>query len=449
MTVEIKVPRLGWSMEEGTFVEWLKLDGDFVQAGQPLFSIEGDKAIQDVEAIGSGILRISPRGPENGEPVRVGVTLAFLVTADEADPFSTTEPQEPQPGKPSVPQPKPEVPQPKPARPDKPGPEVPRPSQPEIPPMEPPQHEPASPSFGSRQHGSDRRLGSATVRPRISPRALRVADELGIDWQEVNGSGRGGRIRECDVRAVTDGNRPTGRPRPAVARESTEDAARLALRRTIAARMTAGAQSTAPVTLTTTADATNLVNLRAQFKAAAAESKGVTPGYLAFITKLAAHALAEHSHLNQQWIDGRIETPNGVHIAVAVDTSAGLLAPVVRDVQALGIREIAARLVDLTTRAESGELTPVELTGGTFTISNLGAYGIDAFTPILNVPQCAILGLGRIERRPAVVDDQIVPRDQMILSLTFDHRIVDGAPAAKFLAALRQGIENPGPWLVT
>jgi pyruvate dehydrogenase E2 component (dihydrolipoamide acetyltransferase) len=454
MPVEIKVPRLGWSMEEGTFVEWLKRDGDFVQAGQPLFSIEGDKAIQDVEAIGSGILRISPRAPENGEPVSVGVTLAFLVTADEADPFSTTEPQKPQPGKPFVPQPKPEVPQPKPAQPDKHGPEVPRPSQPEIPPMEPPQHEPGSPSFGSRvhgsrQHGSDRRLGSATVRPRISPRALRVADELGIDWREVNGSGRGGRIRERDVRAVAGGYRPTGRSSPPVATESTENASRLALRRTIAARMTAGAQSTAPVTLTTTADATNLVNLRAQFNAAATESETVTPGYLAFITKLAAHALAEHSHLNQQWIDGRIETPQGIHIAVAVDTAAGLLAPVVRDVPALGIREIAACLADLTTRAECGQLRPAELTGGTFTISNLGAYGIDAFTPILNVPQCAILGLGRIEKRPAVVGDQIVPRDQMTLSLTFDHRIVDGAPAAKFLATLRQGIENPGPWLVS
>jgi pyruvate dehydrogenase E2 component (dihydrolipoamide acetyltransferase) len=504
MPVEIKVPRLGWSMEEGTFVEWLKRDGDFVQAGQPLFSIEGDKAIQDVEAIGSGILRISPRAPENGEPVSVGVTLAFLVTADEADPFSASEPQKPQPGKPSVPQPKPEVPQPKPARPDKPGPEVPRPgttpsktpppaapdpevpapkppsprtpgpdiprpdipspsspepeiprpSQPEISPMEPPRHEPGSPSFGSRvdgsrQHGADRRLGS-TVRLKISPRALRVANELGIDWREASGSGRGGRIRERDVRAVVDANRRVvAYSRPAVATESTENASRLALRRTIAARMSAGAQSTAPVTLTTTADATNLVNLRAQFKAAATGSETVTPGYLAFITKLAAHALAEHPHLNQQWIDGRIEMPEGVHIAVAVDTAAGLLAPVVRDVPALGIREIAARLADLTTRAECGQLRPAELTGATFTISNLGAYGIDAFTPILNVPQCAILGLGRIEKRPAVVGDQIVPRDQMTLSLTFDHRIVDGAPAAKFLATLRQGIENPGPWLVS
>jgi pyruvate dehydrogenase E2 component (dihydrolipoamide acetyltransferase) len=321
--------------------------------------------------------------------------------------------------------------------------------------MEPPQREPGSPSFDSRvgdfrQRGSDGRIGSATMGPRISPRALRVAQELGIAWQALRGSGRGGRIRERDVRAVMDTNRiAVARSRPAIATESTENAAQMALRRAIAARMTAGAQTTAPVTLTATVDATNLVSLRAQFKAAAAESETTTPGYLAFIVKLAACALAEHPQLNQQWIDGRIETPGGIHIAVAVDTAAGLLAPVLRDVPALGIREIAERLADLTTRAEAGQLCAAELTGGTFTISNLGAYGIDAFTPIVNIPQCAILGLGRIEKRPAVVGDQIVPRDQMVLSLTFDHRVVDGAPAAKFLAATRQGIENPGPWLVS
>jgi len=121
---------------------------------------------------------------------------------------------------------------------------------------------------------------------------------------------------------------------------------------------------------------------------------------------------------------------------------------VISDVPGLGLREIAARTHDLQERAHASQLKPQELKGGTFTISNLGAFGIDAFTPIINVPQCAILGLGRIERRPTVVGDQIVPREAITLSLTFDHRIVDGAPAARFLAALRQAIENPGPWLV-
>jgi pyruvate dehydrogenase E2 component (dihydrolipoamide acetyltransferase) len=411
MAVEIKVPRLGWSREEGTFVEWLKHDGEFVEAGQPLFAIEGDKAIQDVEAVGSGILRISPHAPDNGEPVCVGATLAFLVGADEASPLFAVEPKKPE-------------------------------------------SEPDSPTVGplelrSTPRGVDGQAVTARSRPRISPRALRVAEELSIDWRLLTGSGRSGRIRERDVRGAAQATQATGSPaRSRAVVESTDNAARLALRRTIATRMTAGAHQTAPVTLTTTADATNLVNLRMQFKAAANPDGVVAPGYLAFIVKLTAHALGEHPDLNQQWIDGRIESPDGIHVAVAVDTPLGLLAPVVRDVPALGVRDIAVRLADLTTRAEGGTLTPSELTGGTFTISNLGAYGIEAFTPIINVPQCAILGLGRIEKRPAVVGEQILPRDQMVLSLTFDHRIVDGAPAAKFLAKLREKIENPGPWLV-
>ncbi len=183
------------------------------------------------------------------------------------------------------------------------------------------------------------------------------------------GTGRNGRIRERDVRAAADttatitrSTHPTtATSHRALVSAPAESAARAALRRTIAARMTAGSQQTAPVTLTTTADATNLVSLRAQFKTAAAASStgdAVTPGYLAFITKLAARALAEHPQLNQQWIDGRIETPAGIHIAVAVDTAAGLLAPVVRDVAALGLRDVAVQLADLTKRAESGQLRP-------------------------------------------------------------------------------------------
>jgi pyruvate dehydrogenase E2 component (dihydrolipoamide acetyltransferase) len=481
MGVEIKVPRLGWSMEEGTFVEWLKRDGDFVESGQPLFAIEGDKAIQEVEAIGSGILRISPRAPESGEPVRVGVTLAYLIAANEANPFIGPQPDAPPP-KPDAPNKSPEIPQPKVPRPEKPGPDVPQPgpgpsktprpavpgpdipspktpepstpspsreipstapSEPEIAPAEAPQREPGSPTLGI--YRSESRSENTTGFPeshgtgrKISPRAARVAAELGIDWEKLHGTGRGGRIRERDVRAVAEDRG-----------KSATSAARSAVRRTIARRMTEGARETAPVTLTTTADATNLVSLRRQFKTATPANAAATPGYLAFVTKLAASALTEHLQLNQQWIDDRIETPDGIHVAIAIDASTGLLAPVIRDVPQLSVREIAARLADLTTRAHAGQLTPAELTGGTFTISNLGQYGIDAFTPILNLPQCAILGLGGIERRPAVVDEQIVPRDQMVLSLTFDHRIVDGAPAAKFLATLRQAIENPSAWLIS
>jgi pyruvate dehydrogenase E2 component (dihydrolipoamide acetyltransferase) len=445
MAIEIKVPRLGWSMEEGTFIEWLKREGQPVQAGEPLFAIEGDKAIQEVEAIGSGILRIAPKAPENGDTVKVGTTLAFLVGADEADTFntaldSTLDTTAVWPAAAEV------VVEIEPAR-----------SGPAELPAE--QDSAISAARGRRRESAEpvkaaSRMGASqtgTRRPRVSPRAARVAAELGVDWSTIQGTGRSGRIRERDVRTASARQQRTdsrGRKRVEPVDAPAGSSAQPSFRRTIAARMLEGSQATAPVTLTTTADATNLASLRAQFKATAKSPDELIPGYTDIMVKLAARALQEHPALNRQWIDGQIVVPDGVHIAVAVDTPAGLLAPVVRDVPNLGLREIAARTHDLKTRAHASQLKPQDLTGGTFTISNLGAFGIDAFTPIINVPQCAILGLGRIDRRPTVVGDQIVPRDTITLSLTFDHRIVDGAPAARFLAALRTAIENPGPWLV-
>jgi pyruvate dehydrogenase E2 component (dihydrolipoamide acetyltransferase) len=212
-----------------------------------------------------------------------------------------------------------------------------------------------------------------------------------------------------------------------------------AVRRTIAARMVESQRATAPVTLTTLADATNLVTLREQFK-----SSGVVPSYTDHIVKLCAVALQQHPLLAGQWTEEGIRLPDAIHIGIAVDTDDGLRVPVIRDVITLEIRELAKRSRDLIERARSGKLAAAEMQGGCFTVSNLGVYGIDAFTPIINYPECAVLGVGRIVRRPAVIGDAIVPRDQVTLSLTFDHRIVDGAPAARFLQTLSQLIENPG-----
>jgi pyruvate dehydrogenase E2 component (dihydrolipoamide acetyltransferase) len=209
--------------------------------------------------------------------------------------------------------------------------------------------------------------------------------------------------------------------------------------------MLASHRSTAPVTLTTTADATNLVNLRNQFKAV--DGDGV-PSYTDFFVKLTASALVKHPLLNARWEREQIVVLPDIHIGIAVDTDAGLFVPVVRDVATLGIRQLSAQTRYLAARARAGQLTANELSGGSFTVTNLGAFDIDAFTPIINYPQCAILGIGRIERRPAVVGEQIVAREQVTLSLTFDHRIVDGAPASRFLQTLRNLIQNPGPALM-
>jgi pyruvate dehydrogenase E2 component (dihydrolipoamide acetyltransferase) len=354
MAIEITVPRLGWNMEEGVFLAWLKPDGAPIRAGDPLFSLEGDKAAQDVEATDSGILRIAEDAPREGERVAVGAVLGYLLAADEKVPTR-----------------------------------------------------------------------SAT--PTSSPRARRVARELGVDWTRLQGTGRTGRIRERDVRAIA----PRSEASPT--------------RQTIARRLLASLHTTAPVTLTTSADATNLVSLRAQFKAVHAD---IVPGVTDFVVKLTALALLRHPLLNARWEEERIVTQDGIHIGIAVDTDAGLLVPVVRDVPSLGLRPLAARSRELIEKAQTRRLTAAEQQGGTFTVSNLGAFGIDAFTPIINPPECAILGVGRIHRQAAVVDDCIVPREQITLSLTFDHRIVDGAPAARFLDEVRRLIENPGPWLI-
>jgi pyruvate dehydrogenase E2 component (dihydrolipoamide acetyltransferase) len=207
--------------------------------------------------------------------------------------------------------------------------------------------------------------------------------------------------------------------------------------------MSASHLATAPVTLFATVDATSIVRLRADLKKA---DKGV-PGYTDIVIKLAGVALKQHPALNARWQNDRVVLQPEIHIGLAVDTPAGLLVPVVRDVPNLRLAEVAAQTRDLIERARSRRLAAEELRGGTFTVSNLGAFGIDAFTPIINHPECAVLGMGRIQKQPVVIDDRIVIREQTTLSLTFDHRIVDGAPAARFLAALRELIEscsNPG-----
>jgi pyruvate dehydrogenase E2 component (dihydrolipoamide acetyltransferase) len=277
-------------------------------------------------------------------------------------------------------------------------------------------------------------------RPRISPLARRLALELGVDWTRLVGSGCTGRIRKVDVLAAAGSRRG----------ESPVGGKSLPIggtRRTIAARMMQSRQATAPVTLHTTADATNLVSLRSQYKAAAGASRE-TPGYLEFVVKLAAMTLRDHPLLHARWTDDRLVIPDEPHIGIAVDTEEGLVVPVIRGAAGLGLGEIVARARDLARRARERRMRPDELQGGTFTITNLGGFGVETFTPIINPPECAVIGMGRIAREPVMVEDHVVGRDRMKLSLTFDHRIVDGAPAARFLQALVGAIENPAPRLI-
>jgi pyruvate dehydrogenase E2 component (dihydrolipoamide acetyltransferase) len=386
MAVEIKVPRLGWNMEQGTFLGWLKRDGDAVQAGEPLFTLEGDKAVEEIEATESGILHRLANGPKEGEVVAVGAVLGHLTAAGEIV---------------DAPPPGPPVPS----------------SIVAAPPVAVPEAEP---------------VAALPRRRAISPRARKAAANLGVDWTQLVGTGRNGRVRERDV--LDRANRPAATVAPRV-------------RQVIADRMMHSLRSTAPVTLTTTVDATNLVSLRNQFKVAHA-GEAVVPSVTDFFVKLTARALQMHPHLNARWKDDQVVALPEIHIGLAVDTEAGLLVPVIRDVPRLSLQQVARRSRQLIEKARRRLLTAEDMRGGTFTITNLGPFDIDAFTPIIHWPECAILGVGRIHKQPAVVEDRVVPREMVTLSLTFDHRLVDGAPAARFLQTLGKAVENPGPWLI-
>jgi pyruvate dehydrogenase E2 component (dihydrolipoamide acetyltransferase) len=406
MPIQVTIPRLGWNMEEGTFMGWLKRDGDRVVAGEPLFSLEGDKATQEIESLDSGILFIPPDAPQEGEKVAVGALIGYLLVPGEGEPRGEPHSQPASAGaSTSRPQPRPP---------------------------------------GITQGHPGQRPVSGRSRPRISPRARRAARELGIDSTALRGTGANGRIRERDVRAAAQSqSRLAGAP-------SSEDR-RIPVsptRRTIAERMLLSVQSTAAVTLTTTVDATNLVNLRRQFKTISNQSATPSISVTDIIVKLTGLALLDHPLLNARWDGETIVVAGNVHIGVAVDTESGLLVPVIRDVSRLGLRQLAAVSRDLIERARHGALSAAELGGSTFTVSNLGPMGIETFTPLINPPECAVLGVGRIARQVIPLDNQFVARDRLFLSLTFDHRIVDGAPAARFLQSLGLMIENPSPWLL-
>ena len=444
MAFEITIPRLGWSMEEGTFSGWLKQDGDTIQCGDPLFELEGEKAIQEIEAVDAGILRIPANGPQPGSMVKVGAVVGYLVAEGESLPVGQTPDasaidsgtQELSEGTPSLPTETVAVDA---AMPPAAGPSVRRLARESGVALD----QVEGTGRGGRILAEDIERASSQplpspLAPVASPRARRVAAELEIDWTQLTGTGAGGRIREQDVLAARRAP-AAGRRIPLTSR-----------RKVIAQRMVASRQQTVPVTLTTKADAANLVNLREQFKTTSGESP--IPGYQDIITKLVAGVLRQYPLLAGRWDEDAIVLPaeNEVHIGMAVDTDDGLLVPVLRNAAQLSLIELAAKSRQLVGQARAGKLAAADMQGSVFTITNLGAFGIDAFTPIINVPETAILGLGAIRREPVVLDDGgIVSRHQLTLSLTFDHRILDGAPAARFLQDIATAIANPSAALLS
>jgi pyruvate dehydrogenase E2 component (dihydrolipoamide acetyltransferase) len=281
-----------------------------------------------------------------------------------------------------------------------------------------------------------RAADAATEGPKASPVARRLAAHAGLDLSAVAGSGPGGRIMRQDVEAAgSSGDMPL-EPGP-LAEGPAQPLS--GLRAVIAERLSASWRERPHVTLTTEADATNLVSARQQLT----EELGQKVAYDALLVALVARALREQPGINARLTERGIEQVSKINIGVAVDTERGLLVPVVHDVAGRDLLQIQQALAELVERALAGRSLPDDLSGGTFTITNLGMFEVDAFTPIINPPESAILGVGRIIAKPVAVDRQVVVRDRMTLSLSFDHRLIDGAPAARFLQRVKQLVERP------
>ncbi len=433
----VVIPQLGLTMQEATITEWLHGDGDWVEKGAPLFILENEKSTVEVEAPASGKLRIQI-GPGETVPVlhAVGLIEGAGRVADHHIAEDTHDAAQNLAERPMTGDRKP----------------VSRfPSSVKV---------IASPRAraAARQRGIDlRSLSGSGIRGMItvsdlpqstdrvgevvlaSPVARNLARSERVDLEEVQGSGPRGRIMREDVEKHLDTR----------AAQPGEDllSGLGGLRGIIARRLSQSWQERPQVTLTTDVVATGLVGLRNQINAQLAEdqqAKGVLKiSYNALLMKLAALCMKEYPYMNASLTEEGMVLHQAVNIGVAVDTARGLLVPVIKDVDKKSLVTLQSEFHALAQRAQDGKSTPDDLTGGTFTITNLGAYGVDAFTPIINPPESAVLGVGRILPRPVGVAGDILLRETVVLSLSFDHRLIDGAPAASFLKRLSVYIETP------
>jgi pyruvate dehydrogenase E2 component (dihydrolipoamide acetyltransferase) len=412
VSTEVKLPRLGQGMESGTIVKWLKSEGDRVERGDPLYELDTEKVTQEVEAEASGLLlRIDV--PE-GE-VEVGRTIALIGDeGEELPPRDAPEPREearPEPEPPAAARPEPDPPA--------------AASQDPVPgPVPGTETRPEEPEGG---------------RIKASPLARRIARERGIDLASVRGTGPDGRIVAEDVE-----RREAAAPAAAATVPAAGAVERVqldSLRRTIARRMTEAWQAPA-FQIAMSADMTRASALRERLVDSTREGEP-RPTISDVLTRVCAAALLRHRAVNARFAGDAVELYGSADIGIAVAVPGGLVVPIVRGAERLTIRELATVRADLVARARAGKLTMADLEGGTFTISNLGMYGVERFVAVLNPPQAAILAVGAIGEKAVVRDGALVAAPMLELTLSCDHRAVDGATAAEFLRTVKELLENP------
>jgi pyruvate dehydrogenase E2 component (dihydrolipoamide acetyltransferase) len=459
MATKVVMEALSPTMEEGRLVKWLKYEGDQIAKGDVLAEVETDKAVMELVARGEGVLR--KRLLPEGETTPVGALIAVIAAPDEdiaalvatdgaagtvpsggpepaEDRATTTPPADvvartaESTGASSIPE---------------------RPSQSQgeasAPPegkvssrigrAAPPHRRPPLPEPATEQPPHARDNGG---RVRSSPLARRLASERGLDLASLRGSGPGGRIIRRDIEAAAQGAPPAvARPAPRPAAEGDfQDVPLTQIRKTIARRL---AESIGPVPtfyLTVELAVDRVAEMREAMAAMGAEYK---VSYNDIILKAVATALAQHPEVNAHWLGDRIRQFNRVHLGMAVAIEDGLITPVIFDADQKGLREIARESRELAGRARERRLTPEEYTGATFSVSNLGMFGIDEFTAIINPPEAGILAIGALEEKPTVRDGAVTVAKHMRMTMSCDHRVIDGATGATFLQTLRRMLENP------
>jgi pyruvate dehydrogenase E2 component (dihydrolipoamide acetyltransferase) len=450
MATKVTMEALSPTMEEGRLVKWTKNEGDAVKAGDVLAEVETDKAVMELVARGDGVLR--KRLANEGDASPIGTLLGVIAGADEnidaiigaAAPAAASAPAAAAsaaqaPAAPAQGAQKTSIPQ------------TPQQSQGEA--SAPPQQKAAPPTTAAPPRpaappapkGNGSRPGTPAApgsRPRSSPLARRLASDKGIQLGGIQGSGPGGRIVKRDIEnaKATGGSARSAAADRLAAEGDFKDVPLTMIRKTIARRLS---ESNGPVPtffLTSEFDATRGAELRAQLLEMGEQYK---VSFNDIVIKAVALALAEHPEVNAHWLTDKIRHFNRIHVAMAVAVEDGLITPVLSDADRMTLWEISAKARELAGKARERRLTPEEYTGATFTVSNLGMFGIDQFTAIINPPEAGILAIGGVEEKPVVIDGALEVRQRMRVTMSCDHRAVDGATGAKFLQTLKRYFENP------
>ena len=424
MASEIRVPTLGESVTEATIAQWYKKPGDAVAMDEPLCELETDKVTIEVPAQSAGVL--AEVVVNEGETVEVGALLGSIGegagTAAPAASEAAAAPAETPQAETASEAEKPQEPTPSPAAPTQ---------------MAPP----------------DKQIDTSA----LSPAARRVVEEHGLDPAQITGTGKDGRLTKEDALKAAGGGQtapaspappaaaaPSAAAAPAGGQGAREERVKMTrLRKTIAARLKESQNTAAQLTTFNEVDMGALMDVRREYKDLFEQKYGARLGFMGFFARACVTALSEIPAINAEVTDDEIIYKNYINMGVAVGTEKGLVVPVIRDVQNMGLADIELAVAEMGRKARDGKLAIDDLQGGTFTMSNGGVYGSLMSTPILNMPQSGILGMHKIQDRPVVMDGQIVVRPMMYLALSYDHRIVDGKEAVTFLVRVKESLEDP------